>query len=272
MADTYAGSVISSLQESTPQDSESIGNVGKAIRQIKRVLLNSTVSPNTTSTGILGIIDGKIQAAFEAYKASFPIGYIYIAVPTNGQTSSSPQELFGGYWQRLEQCYLANANNIPTNGEGTGTAVIQYQERNVNDAVHLYGCSTRTSTISPFNSEVTSYTCLNSGYLVLTSSAAVSVNITFGGGGGGLPAITSIKLAQNQSFGIPVIKGTIIELSNQQTMTALSNSVLYQSSDSEINNHSKWLFDSSSAPISWQDTNPWNFKTLACEMWVKISN
>jgi len=270
MADTYAGSVISSLQESTPQDSESIGNVGKAIRQIKRVLLNSAVSPSTTNTGILGIIDGKIQAAFEAYKAKFPIGYIYIAVPTSGQTSSNPQELFGGYWQRLEQCYLANAENIPTDGESTGTAVLQYQDRNVNDAVHLYGCSTRTSTISPLNSGITSYTCLNSGYFLFTASSAVAIDITFGGGG--LPNLLSVKLVQNQSFGIPVIRGTIIQRADQQAMTALTNSVFYQSSDSEINNHSKWFFDSDSAPISWQDTNPWNFKTLACEMWVKIGN
>lgn len=103
MADSYAGSTLDNLKSTSPTADESIGNVYKAIQQIKRVMLNEE-----DSRGLLGYIDERIEAAFSAFKASFPVGYIYISLGL-----IDPSTIFGGLWERLpDGSYLVNDENL----------------------------------------------------------------------------------------------------------------------------------------------------------------
>ena len=101
MADNYTSTNINYIDPLTPDDSESISVVGKAIRQVKGFIRSDEQG------GLKAFITDLIEEKFiENLKRIYPVGSIYVSL----DSSFYPQTVFGGEWEKLpEERFLLNS-------------------------------------------------------------------------------------------------------------------------------------------------------------------
>ena len=116
MADNYNSDLVSDMNEENPTDLDSIGTLGKAIRQIKRILkLDTGLGGGYVNwlkeSSLKTFIDERIQEKFRSF---YRVGDIIFTTNTE-----DPSSLFGGIWEELPTEYVRNVGVGATDLIGT---------------------------------------------------------------------------------------------------------------------------------------------------------
>lgn len=116
MADNYNSDWVRDMNEENPTDLDSIGTLGKAIRQIKRILkLDTGLGGGYVSwlkeSSLKTFIDDCIQEKFRSF---YRVGDIIFTTNTE-----DPSSLFGGIWEELSSEYVRNVGSGATDLIGT---------------------------------------------------------------------------------------------------------------------------------------------------------
>ena len=116
MADNYTSDFVRDMNEENPTDLDSIGTLGKAIRQIKRILKLDTGFDGgyvnwLKESSLKTFIDERIQEKFRGF---YRVGDIIFTTNTE-----DPSSLFGGIWEELPFGYVRNVGAGATDLMGT---------------------------------------------------------------------------------------------------------------------------------------------------------
>ena len=108
-ADSYNSTIVSDWNISKPADTDSIGDVGKAIRQIKETIVKVD---ETGVSGLTKFLEGTLEKFIvdkitERFQYFYRVGDIICT-----RSKDDPAEIFGGTWQLLQHGTFLRASTL----------------------------------------------------------------------------------------------------------------------------------------------------------------